>query len=178
MSTRHRRQTRLPRQLAPLRGYITPFLLISHAYTEIYTGSSHVVSSQYLYFGLHGYNALVPWTWTSIALNVTAILMLVSRRFEDGPLWKSNLPLVMLIIGIWIEKGMGLIIPGFIPTPLGEIFEYRPSGIETMICLGIWAAGLLIITVLVKFATDVETGTIRAAGAPPVQPYGPLPDKH
>jgi len=173
-----RRMIRFVRQVVLVCGLINLFLLISEVFTEFYTGSSHVVSSQYLYFGLNGYNALVPWTWTSIALNVTAILMLVSRRFEDGPLWKSNLPLVMLIIGIWIEKGMGLIVPGFIPTPLGEIFEYRPSGIETMICLGIWAAGLLIITVLVKFATDVETGTIRAAGAPPVQPYGPLPDKN
>jgi len=71
----------------------------------------------------------------------------------------------MLILAIWIEKGMGLIIPGFIPTPLGEIFEYRPSLIETMICFGIWAAGLLIMTVLIKFATDVETGTIRATQA-------------
>ena len=103
--------------------------------------------------------------------------MLVSRQFETGSLWRSNLPLVMLIIGIWIEKGMGLIIPGFIPTPLGEIFEYRPSSIETIICLGIWAMGLLIITVLVKFATDVETGAIRASGAPELQPTLPASDK-
>ena len=55
-----------------------------------------------------------------------------------------------------------LIVPGFIPTPLGEIFEYQPTLIESMICFGIWAAGLLIMTLLIKFATAVETGKLRA----------------
>ena len=150
------------RQVVLICGLINLFLLISEVFTEFYTGSSHGVSAHYLYFGLHGYNALVPWIWTSIFLNVTAILMLVSRRFEEGSVYKTSIPLIMLIFGIWIEKGMGLIIPGFIPTPLGEIFEYQPSRIETVICFGIWAMGLLVMTLLIKFATAVETGKLRA----------------
>jgi molybdopterin-containing oxidoreductase family membrane subunit len=95
-------------------------------------------------------------------MNVAGILMLLSRRFEHGAIARRVLPLVLLIVAIWIEKGMGLIIPGFIPTPLGEIVEYLPSRIEVLVCLGIWAIGLLIMTLLIKFATDVETGRVQA----------------
>jgi molybdopterin-containing oxidoreductase family membrane subunit len=153
---------RFLRQVVLVCGLINLFLLISEVFTEFYTGSSHGISAQYLFFGLHGYDALVPWIWTALVLNVGGVLMLVSRQFEHGGLMRTNLPLVMLILGIWIEKGMGLIIPGFIPTPLGEIFEYQPTLIESLICFGIWAFGLLVMTVLIKFATDVETGAIHA----------------
>ena len=64
------------------------------------------------------------------------------------------------VIGVWIEKGMGLIIPGFVPTPLGEIFEYRPSLNEVMVALGIWAVGLLIFTVLAKVSIPIELGRL------------------
>jgi len=143
-------------------GIINLFLLVSEIFTEFYTDSTHVASARYLYFGLHGYNALVPWIWTSVVMNVTGILMMVSRKFESGGPMLRNLPLLLLIVAIFIEKGMGLIVPGFIPTPLGEVFEYLPSMVETMVCLGIWAVGLMVITVLIKFATDIETGKLRA----------------
>jgi len=160
-----KRIIRFLRQVVLICGLINLFLLISEVFTEFYTGSTHGVSAQYLFFGLHGYDALVPWIWTAIVLNVGAVILLLTRRFEEGSFYKTSIPLVMLIIGIWIEKGMGLIVPGFIPTPLGEIFEYQPSKIETMICFGIWAAGLLIMTLLIKFATAVETGRLRAPDA-------------
>ena len=144
-------------------GLINLFLLGSEVFTEFYADSSHVVSARYLYFGLGGHHALVPWIWTSVIMNVGAIVMLLTRRFEQRGLFLTNLPLVLLIVGIWIEKGMGLIVPGFIPTPLGEVFEYLPSKIETLVCLGIWGIGLLVMTLLIKFATDVETGVISAA---------------
>ena len=56
----------------------------------------------------------------------------------------------MCIAGIWIEKGMGLIIPGFIPSTLHEIVEYLPSAIEWKVTVGIWAFGLMLLTVLLK----------------------------
>ena len=143
-------------------GLINLFLLGSEIFTEFYTDSTHVASARYLFFGLHGHTALVPWIWTSIGMNVVGILMLLSRQFEESTRLLRAAPLVLLIVAIWIEKGMGLIIPGFIPTPLGEIVEYMPTAIETLICLGIWATGLLVMTLLIKFATDVETGRLRA----------------
>jgi molybdopterin-containing oxidoreductase family membrane subunit len=65
-------------------------------------------------------------------------------------------------VGIWIEKGMGLIVPGFVPTPVGEVFEYSPSATEVFVSLGIWAFGALIFTFLAKVAIPIEEGHLRA----------------
>jgi molybdopterin-containing oxidoreductase family membrane subunit len=74
-----------------------------------------------------------------------------------------NLACVLSIVGIWIEKGMGLVIPGFIPTPLGEIIEYSPTLNETLICFGIWAFGLLCYTIFLRMAIPILQGTISKA---------------
>ena len=100
------------------------FLLVCEVFTEFYAGGLHIASSKYLYLGLDGHHALVPWIWTAIAFNLTAMVLLVlplSRSLK----W-LNVTCVLCIVGIWIEKGMGLVIPGFIPSPLGEIVEYTP----------------------------------------------------
>ena len=137
---------------------INMFLLGCEWFTEFYTDSTHVASAKYLYMGLEGKSALVPWIRVAITLNLiamTLLLMPVSRR-----LWVLNIACIMLFIGIWIEKGMGLIIPGFIPTPLGEIVEYTPTWNETMVSFGIWAAGLLIYTILVRITVPVLSGRL------------------
>jgi len=148
------------RMVVLISGLINVFLLVSELFTEFYADSAHVASARYLFFGLHGHNALVPWIWTSIVMNVLALLALVSRKFESRGVVVRNIPLLMLIVAIWIEKGMGLVFPGFIPTPLGEIVEYMPSGNEVMVTLGIWGIGLFIMTVLLKHAVDIETGEV------------------
>lgn len=137
---------------------INMFLLGSEAFTEFYTDSAHVASAKYLFLGLHGRSALVPWIWTAILLNTVALALLylpVSRR--RGVLQTAC---VMLIVGIWIEKGMGMIVPAFIPTPLGEIVEYLPTLNETLVTLGIWAGGLLIYTILVRVTVPVLSGRL------------------
>jgi molybdopterin-containing oxidoreductase family membrane subunit len=137
---------------------INVFLLANEIFKEFYARTSHVASSKYLLFGLHGYHALVPWIWTAIVFNFVSMAMLVL------PLSKSlkylNIACVLAIVGIWIEKGMGLVIPGFIPTPLGEIVEYSPSLNETLICLGIWAFGLLCYTVFLRMAIPILQGRL------------------
>jgi len=150
------------RMVVLISGLINVFLLISEVFTEFYADSAHVASARYLFFGLHGHNVLVPWIWASITMNVLALLALVSRKFEGRGVILRNIPLLMLIVAIWIEKGMGLVFPGFIPTPLGEIVEYLPSANEVMVTLGIWGVGLFIITVLIKHAVDIETGVVGA----------------
>jgi len=137
---------------------INMFLLVCEVFTEFYTDSAHGVSARYLFFGLHGRHALVPWIWSAIGLNSGALLILLvplSRR----PAWR-NLACLMLIVGIWIEKGMGLIVPAFIPSPLGEVVEYVPTWNETLVCLGIWAFGLLAFTVLVRVTIPVLAGRL------------------
>ena len=140
---------------------INVFLLMCEVFTEFYAGGLHIASSKYLYFGLHGYHALVPWIWTAITFNLTAMVLLVlpvSRSLK----W-LNLTCVLCITGIWIEKGMGLVIPGFIPTPLGQIVEYSPTLNETLVCLGIWAFGLLCYTVFLRMAVPILQGQLSKA---------------
>ena len=126
-------------------------MLASELFTHFYTGGAHAASSQYLYFGLHGHNKLVPWMWSSLILNVTATGMF----FTKAAMQRGSLRIVaclMAIAGIWIEKGMGLIIPGFIPSTLHEVVEYTPSLVEWKVTAGIWALGLMILTVSLKLA--------------------------
>jgi len=137
---------------------INMFLLVCEVFTEFYTGSAHGVSARYLFFGLHGNTGLVPWIWTSVTLNLVALAILY-LPFIRGRRYLS-VACVFLIVGIWIEKGMGLIVPAFIPTPLGEIVEYTPTLDETLVCLGIWAFGLLLYTIFVRITIPVLTGRL------------------
>jgi len=124
-------------------------MFFSEWFTIFYSGGAHAASGRYLLFGIDGHNALVPWMWTAVFLNLTAtVLFFVPAVMERGSL--RILACVMCIVGIWIEKGMGLIIPGFIPSTLHEIVEYTPSLIEWKVTVGIWAFGLLLLTVLLK----------------------------
>jgi Ni/Fe-hydrogenase subunit HybB-like protein len=135
------------------------FLLGSEVFTEFYTGGSHVASAQYLFFGLHGHNALVPWIWTAIAFNVIGAIMFLHPRSKDKMFW-LNAACVLVFVGVWIEKGMGLIIPGFVPSTLHEMVEYVPSLVEWKVTAGIWAFGLMIYTVALKIAIPVLTGRV------------------
>jgi len=137
---------------------INMFLLVCEVFTEFYTDSMHGVSARYLFFGLHGHTALVPWIWTSVALTTMA-LGIFWLPMTQSLRW-MNVACVMLIIGIWIEKGMGLIIPGFVPTPLGEIVEYTPTLNETIVCFGIWAFGLMLYSIFVRVTVPVLSGKL------------------
>jgi Ni/Fe-hydrogenase subunit HybB-like protein len=166
----HRMNTRLmitDKALLTLRSIlqvsmiINVFLLANEVFKEFYTGNLHVASAQYLFLGLHGHNSLVPWIWTAIGFNLIALVILIlpiSRSLK----W-LDLACVLCIVGIWIEKGMGLVIPGFIPTPLGAIVEYSPTWNETLVSFGIWAFGLLIYTILLRMAVPILQGRMTKA---------------
>lgn len=144
------------RRIVQVAMIINLFLLGCEVFTEFYTDSAHLASSQYLYLGLHGRTGLVPWIWAAIAMNVVAAVLLLLPA--SRALRTLNLACVLAIVGIWIEKGMGLIVPAFIPTPLGEIVEYFPTPHEIVICLGIWAFGLLLYTIFVRVSVPILSG--------------------
>lgn len=140
---------------------INVFLLANEVFKEFYSGNLHVASSKYLFLGLHGYHALVPWIWTAIGLNLIGMVLLIlpiSRSLK----W-LDVACVCCIVGIWIEKGMGLVIPGFIPTPLGAIIEYTPTLNETLICTGIWAFGLMLYTLFLRMTVPILQGRMTRA---------------
>ncbi|MGQ9649024.1 MAG: NrfD/PsrC family molybdoenzyme membrane anchor subunit [Phycisphaerae bacterium] len=146
------------RRIVQIAALINLFLLGCELFTEFYSDSAHTASSRYLYFGLHGRNALVPWIWTAITFDTVATVLLVLPASRG--LRVLNAACVLAIVGIWIEKGMGLIVPAFIPTPLGEIVEYVPTLNEVLVCLGIWAFGLLLYTVFVRMSVPVLSGEL------------------
>ena len=134
---------------------INLFLLFAELFTDLYHQTQHSASIVYLFFGLDGNNALVPWIWPAMAMNITAVIILSIHRLRENNRLLT-LACMLMVVGVWIEKGMGLVVPGFIPTPLGEVFEYTPTITETGISLGIWAFGLMIYTLLAKAAIGIE----------------------
>ena len=155
---------------------ISLFFVGVEIFTDFYNEGAHSASLRYLYFGLHGLGNLRPYIWTALALNMVAVVILTVRRYRRSSAL-LNLACVLAFTGIWLEKGMGTVIPGFIPTPLGEVFEYTPTAIELGVSLGIWAMCALVFTVMAKAGIALERGDFRAAdgraaGRPPEQPTG------
>jgi len=143
---------------------INLFLLGCEVFKEFYTDSTHVLSARYLFLGIHGHRMLVPYIWSAILMELFAIFVLLTPNLRNN--WKfMRVACVMAFVGIWVEKGMGLIVPGFIPTPLGDLVEYTPSKIEILVSLlvslGIWSFGALIFTMMGKVVIAIETGELR-----------------
>ncbi len=138
------------------------FFLIAELYKEIYSATDHIASLDYLYYGLQGHDRLVPWIWTAVIFNSIAFLILLIPTLR-----KSFIPLnvacVLIFIGVYIEKGIGLVFPGFIPGTLGEIYEYFPNSLELWISVGVWSIGFLIFTLFAKVAIAIKTGEIGHA---------------
>jgi len=148
-------------------------MIASELFTEFYTGGAHASTATYLYFGLHGATGLVPWMWTSITLNLIAAILFLRPGVatSEGTLIAAC---GLSFIAIWIEKGMGLIVAGFIPSALHEIVEYTPSVAEWKITAGTWAFGLMIYTVALKIAVSVLTGEARERIRAPHSPSRPV----
>ena len=139
---------------------INLFLLIAELFKEYYGGTVHLAPMQYLFQGLHGHNDLVPFIWTAQVFNVTAFLIFLIPRLRKNFI-TLNVACVLVFIGVWIEKGIGLIVPGFVPSPLGEVWSYHTTLPEVLITAGIWAIGLIIYTLLLKVAIPILVGEFR-----------------
>ena len=134
---------------------INLIMLFSEIFKEFYFPTHHSIAATYLFFGLDGHNSLVPWIWTSISVNVLSTLVLAFNPGKDNP--KVLLPASgLLFIAIWMEKGIGLIVPGLIPSPLGEIVDYLPTWVELCVTLGIFSLGLTVVTWLIRAALIIE----------------------
>lgn len=131
------------------------FFLGCEIFTIGYGGQEeHLLHLKYLLTGIEGHAKLVPWMWLSIILGLAAIVLLVnpSTRKNDKTLL---IACSMVFVSIWIDKGLGLVIPGYIPAQTGEIFEYWPTALESLITLGVWGVGILVLTLLYKIAISV-----------------------
>jgi len=137
--------------------FLNLFLLGAEVFQEYYSDTLHLASLRYLYQGLDGHRVLVPWIWTAFGFNVAAFFIFLLRWTRKW-LPTLNLGCLLIIVGVWIEKGPGFILPGFVPGPLGEIYDYIPNQVELFVSFGVWATGLLIFTLFMKVAIPIERG--------------------
>jgi [DsrC]-trisulfide reductase subunit P len=135
---------------------INIFLFAMEFFTAFYSQiPSHMHPLAYLFWGLDGHGNLVPWMWVSVAMSIGAAILLMTPwvRRDDGALIVTA---ALVFISLWIDKGLGLVIGGFIPNPMEKIVEYTPTAPELMITVGIYALGALILTILYKVAVGIK----------------------
>jgi len=135
---------------------VNVFFFLLEVFTAFYSGiPGHTHSIVYLFKGVHGHSELVPFMWTAVVLGLGSLCLLIPPKLRDN---LKLLPwsLAILVIATWIDKGLGLLIGGFNPTPFETIAPYWPTGKELMVSLMIYAIGALVVTLLFKIATEVK----------------------
>jgi molybdopterin-containing oxidoreductase family membrane subunit len=126
------------------------FFLALELFTAMYSNiPEHMAHFAYMFTGLGEARNLVPWMWTSVILGLFSLVLLLV------PKWRNNfkiLPwaLILVFVSIWIDKGMGLVVAGFVPNVLGRVVEYTPTLPELMITAGVYGIGFLVLTVMYK----------------------------
>jgi len=137
--------------------FVNLFLHGAEAFKEYYSGTEHLLYTRYWFQGIDGHHTLVPYAWTAVSLNVLALVLFINPRTRMN--WVTlNLGCFATYAGCYIEKGMGLIIPGLTPDTLGEIYEYYPSLTEVRVAAGVFAIGFLVFTLMLKVAVPIVLG--------------------
>ncbi|MHC5037083.1 MAG: sulfate reduction electron transfer complex DsrMKJOP subunit DsrP [Planctomycetota bacterium] len=159
--------------------FINLFLLGSEVFKEFYSRTEHLVFSQYLFLGIEEHTFLVPFAWAAVILNLAAFVIFLVPKTRKN-LITLTLGCILVYTGVYIEKGIGFIIPGLTPDPLGQIYVYTPTLTEIQVGAGIFGIGFLIFTVLCKLAIPISMGeftidSVNAAeasqaGAPVAEP--------
>jgi molybdopterin-containing oxidoreductase family membrane subunit len=137
--------------------FLNLFLHGSEAFKEFYSNTQHLLFTRYWYFGVGAHHTLVPYAWSAVALNLIAFGLFISPRTRRNPI-TLNIGCLATYAGVYIEKGMGLIIPGLTPDTLGEIYEYYPTVTELRVAAGIFAVGFLLFTLMLKVAVPISLG--------------------
>ena len=130
--------------------FINLFLFGAEMFKDYYSQTEHVIYSRVLLFGVGGTKVHI-FMWPALIASVVAFLLFLVPRTRHN-FYTMNLGCVLIFLGVYTEKGMGLVIPGLTPDTLGEIYVYAPSLIEYRVAAGIFSIGFLVFTLLVKLA--------------------------
>ena len=149
---------------------INVFFVLLEVFTATYSGIPHHIHQfEYLFFGLEGKSFLAPWMWTSVVLAFIALVLMIVPRYRKNEKLLT-LGCLTVFISLWIDKGLGMVVTGFVPNPMGQVTEYSPTFPEVLVTISIYAIGFLIITLLYKVALEVRhqvphpekiTGTVQ-----------------
>ncbi|MBA4423502.1 MAG: menaquinol oxidoreductase [Syntrophus sp. (in: bacteria)] len=132
------------------------FFVLVELFTAFYSQiPGHMQHHLYLFTGLDGHTTIARWMAVSALTAVAALILLIIPRTRKND---SLLALACagVFLSLWIEKGLGLVVTGFVPSPLETITGYTPTGPELAITIGVWALGLLMITLLYKIFLSVR----------------------
>ncbi|MHB1130881.1 MAG: sulfate reduction electron transfer complex DsrMKJOP subunit DsrP [Chloroflexota bacterium] len=162
------------RKLATIVSYamiINIFFVLMEVFTAFYSQApGHMAPLTFLFFGLEGHAGLVPFMWTAVALGIAGVVALLMPRVRNDPS-RLAAACAAIFVATWIDKGLGLVVGGFTPNPLGQITDYAPTLPELGIGLGVYGIGFFVLTLLYKIAIGVreETGeAVAPATAKPV----------
>ena len=145
--------------------FLNLFLFGAEIFREYYSNTHHLIHTQYLFSGVHGHRALVPFAWLSLACGVVAFLLFLFPATRRN-LVTLNIGCLLIYSSVYIEKGMALVIPGMTPDTLGEFYEYVPTLTEVRVGAGIFAIGFLVFTLLCKIAIPIIQGVEQPVEAP------------
>jgi len=132
------------------------FFFLLEVFTAFYSQiPGHMHPIVFLFQGLDGHGNLVPWMWTAAVFAILSLVLLIvpATRRNEGTL---TVACIILIIATWIDKGLGLIVGGFTPTPFHTVTDYWPTTPEMLITIGIWATGFFVLTILYKMVVSVK----------------------
>ena len=147
------------RQIVAVTMMINLFFFFSEIFTELYSFKEHAASMRYLLFGLRGHHHA-----GAVHLGRRRARRLRGDRVRHAAAARPQRAAVgcaAAIVGVWVEKGMGLVIPGFVPSPLGEVVEYAPELHRVLRVGGHLGAGRALYTLLLKAAVPIELGKLR-----------------
>jgi Ni/Fe-hydrogenase subunit HybB-like protein len=135
---------------------VNVFFVLMEVFTVFYSRiPEHMEHFRYLFVGLDGHTSLVPWMWTSMLLAGLSLVLLIVPRFRTNERVLA-FTCSIVFLSLWIDKGLGLIVGGFVPSPLGVVTTYVPTLPEISITLAVWAVGFLMITVFYKITLSVR----------------------
>ncbi len=142
--------------IATYASIVNFFFVGAEFFTAFYSNiPGHMHGLEYLYFGLDGKYQLVPWMWFSMIIGIASVILFLYQHVRPSQKFLIA-ACTGIVISLWIDKGIGLIIGGFVPSPMEEVVEYFPTFVEITVTIGIWAIGLLILTTLLKVAVEVK----------------------
>jgi len=134
--------------------FIYLFFTVAELFKEFYSGTEHILYWKYLLFGIGDNHEIVVYSWSSIIMGFIAFVLFLIPATRKNFI-TLNIGAVMIYASVYVEKGIALIIPGFTPDVLGQIYVYTPSMTEIRTAAMIFSIGSLLFTFLVKIAIAI-----------------------
>ena len=146
-------------KLITIIGYaalVNLFFVAMEFFTAYYSNiPGHMAPLEYLFWGLEGHSSLVPFMRLSMIFGVVALVLFFTPATRRNDI-TVMIACALMFFSLWIDKGLGLVLGGFVPNPLEQITEYYPTIPEIGITIGVWATGFFILTILYKIAISVK----------------------